>query len=160
MVQSEGLLVIPQFVLRISPSSETWWVLVLQLFEQAPSIPMSCSFVLHVPGEWPNVLYLKEMWLSDRAAKACGTQSTTNPRCTELSFLPFGNSLLGKSRTYEVTFIHPLFIPVLSKESEWVSMAKISTKSLKQLLSQRPPENQKMHRKESGWRVMEGSLMS
>lgn len=39
----EGFLAIPQLVLRISPSSETQRVVVLQLLDQAPRVPMSCS---------------------------------------------------------------------------------------------------------------------
>lgn len=109
------------------------------------------------------VLYLKEM-LSDCAGKACGTQSTISPTCTQLSFLPLGraSSLLGRSTTYEVTFIHPLLMPLLSKDSECVTVAKISTKNLKQLLSQRPPVNQKnaQERKcQNSLKGMEGSFM-
>lgn len=119
VVLSEGFLTIPHFVLRISPSSETWQVLVLQLFEQVSLWTAVLSYMFL--WEWPNVLHLKEMQLSVlQRLDRCGTQSTTNPR----SFLPLGrvSSLLGRFRRYAVTFISPLLMPVSSKESEWVTV--------------------------------------
>lgn len=45
----EGFLTIPQLVLRISLSSETQWVLVLQLFDQELSVSMSCNLSYAFP---------------------------------------------------------------------------------------------------------------
>lgn len=53
-------------------------------------------------------------------------------------------------------------MPVLSKDSEWVTVAKTSTKNLKQQLGQRPPANQKNAKErkcENSLKGMEGSFM-
>lgn len=54
----EGFLAVPHLVLRTSPSSEMWQVLVLQLFSLEPNDPSSCRWSAFLQG----TAYFFSLW--------------------------------------------------------------------------------------------------
>lgn len=111
----EGFPAIPQLALR--SCSETRWVLVPQLSDQALSIPV---FVIHISAGNSLVFSSERNVVVELCYKDMRDAEYHKPKKHTVLFPTLGQGQLSieTPRRYSVTFICPLLMPMLSKESD------------------------------------------